>query len=151
MADLLNDEDWAEFDEAIGDVVDTFFNIDVTIIQYNRNFSNYYGDEKNDVNDKVETVIKGLSIFDKDGKALNERLSMGEMDLSEGYVLMYWHDLNDAGLISPTTQKPLINSTVDEIKFQDDVFTLIGDAQVGPFEDRFALIKLFFKRKMKNG
>lgn len=147
--DLLSQEDWSEFDSAISDVRATFFKMDLIIHRIITDNSNYYAEEKDEATTENNILIKSLSVFDKNGK--NDMKDMGSMDLSEGYVLLYYHDLDAVGLIDVTSKKCLINSTVDEITFHGNRYKLVGDAEVGPFQDRYAMVKLMFKKKLKNG
>jgi hypothetical protein len=151
MSDQLSQSDWDEFDSAIKDIRDTFFKIDIVISRFVENYSSFYGREKSDVTDKTDFNLKALAIYDKDSKSLNERNAFGNLDLSEGYLLIYYKDLVGANLVDLVNKKYTIDTTVDEVSFRGDNYTLIGGAEVGPFEDRFALVKLFFKRRVQNG
>lgn len=150
MADLLSSGDWGEFNNAIGDLFDTFANIPLTIRRKVRNYSGYdTGSDESKTYTDVE--IRCLGIFNKDGStAENERNSFGDIELSEGYFLLYYQDLEEIGMVDASTKKPLINSTMDSGIFQGDSFTFIGDEQVGPFDDRYAVVKIHFKRDIKD-
>lgn len=151
MADLLSSDDWNVFDGAIGDLFDTFANINLTLRRKTRSFSGYDTGDNSEKN-YTDVIVRCLSIFDQDGNgAENDRMHTGNIDLSEGYFLVYWRDLESLGLTDPTTKKPLINSALDTAILQGDIFNLVGDEQVGPFDDRYAVVKLHFKRQKKVG
>ena len=150
MADLLSPQDWQQFDDAIGDLFDTFANIPLTIRKKQRDYTGYdTGSESS--KQYTDYTVRCLGVFDKEGNgAENDRMASGNIDLSEGYFLVYWNDLNEIGLIDQSENKPLINSSMDTGVFQNDEFVFIGHEQVGPFDDRYAVIKIHFKREMKS-
>jgi len=153
MSDQLSQSDWDEFDSAIKDIRDTFFNIDIVISRFVENYSNFYGREKSDVTDKTDFNLKALAIYfnNSKDKSTNDRYDFGNLEMTEGYLLIYYKDLVDANLVDLVNKKYTIDTTVDEVYFRGDNYTLIGGSEVGPFEDRFALVKLFFKRRVQNG
>jgi hypothetical protein len=154
MSDLLSAQDWLDFEGAIGDIADTFFNIDVIVRKYERTYgANYYSNlSKEAKTSETDFNIQGLVVYSKTGvKSQTIRKEYGEMDLSDGYVLLEYNRMVDSGLIDLGLQKSTIEPDIDEMLFRGESYMIIGANEVGPFEDRFALLKIHFRKKLKNG
>lgn len=145
--DLLSSQDWADFGDAIGSLKETFFNIDVTIKKKQRNYSSWIKEVKESETSNTDITIKGLVVFGSSGKGdQNDRDQQGQLIISDGYILFTWDSLLSANLIDLVNKKVNINSALDEVYFNGQLYKLVKDDMIGPFEDRFALLKLRFTK-----
>jgi hypothetical protein len=109
-----------------------------------------FNESKEGSTSNTDINIIGLIVYAKTGtNAENSRMESGSVDLSTGYAMFNWNDLNTAGLIDGDNN-PTFNSNVDEMEFMGYTFKMTGQELVGPFEDRFALVKVHFKRHMND-
>lgn len=144
--DLLTQADWDEFRANIKNVTDTFFKVDCTLHRTTYTYSNW-NSSRADNADENDIIVKCLSIYDKNGVNLSG--DFGQIDLTEGYIYFNFEDLKEAGLID-NNDKLLIDSQNDEVTFLSERYKLIGHHLVGPTQEKYALVKLLFKKLQKS-
>lgn len=149
MAELLSDSDWQEFQDAIQDVTDTFMKHSIVYHKITTKYSTWQENKENN-SDTQDFNLLALSVYAKTGSGgKDKRLAIGSQDLTEGYLLFNWWDLEAKGLINPIDKTPLFNTNLDEATFFGNRYMLTGTEQVGPFREQFALVKVHFKRTIK--
>ncbi len=151
--DLLSSQDWAEFRSAIHDVTDTFMKLPVTYIQ--RRIRSLPGFHENRANDLLQTNYNLLALKvpeSKDASQANvNQYPKGFIDVSEGYFLFSYPDLlaHNPPLID-SEGSPVFIANKDSFFSNGKEVTIIGVNLVGPSENDFQLVKVYYKNQMTN-
>lgn len=148
MAQLLTPADIAEINAALTDATDTFFKTPIALNIHNRTVAAF--NEGNN-NTTTTTTVNGLVVYgsgESDGSAVMKHY--GDADMSEGYLLFNFADLETAGLTGANNAVH-IRAGQDTATFNGETFTLDGGPNlVGPLETKFVLVKIHFKRQLKS-
>ena len=149
---LLTPEDILAFKSAIKQVTDTFNKVPVKIIQRSKKVT-VFNQSRKDTNTNTEYNLFALSIYDtQDTGSEPKKSEAGSLDMTEGYLLFNFEDLDAAGLIGAAPDySPLIVANRDTVEFYGKVFEIEGVNLTGPVEDKYALVKLHFKRRKHGG
>ncbi len=145
MAKLISTAQFNQIRSAINDVIDTFMELDVTLIQPGKYFSKV--GEVSEESD-LERVLKGLKVAEESEEDLTtDRTNVGSVDKSEVDVYFGFDYLK--GLIPPlisSENKILIDPDTDSMKIDEVLYRIIGAASVGPIKNVDALVIVRLKR-----
>lgn len=148
MAVFLDDDDFAEIREAINDTVETFAQ---KIIVYKLSSSetlSRFGIDNHNVDNKIDKNLLGLVVWNAP-KAELETETLGKFDFSMGYVLFAWDYLETEGLI--VAEKPVFEPEKDIIIVDSEQLEVKGVVILGQLKDKECVVKIYFKRNLKNG
>lgn len=146
MAGLLSDTDILEIRDAIKQTTDTFLRLPIIYHLREKNFDRLNPDL---ALSKTDFELSALQVYDKTSDtALVDKKTQGKIDLSEGYLLFNFEDLDTAGLID-SEGRFKGKATQDEFTAQGTLFEISGADALGQLDEKFSLLKLWFKRKMK--
>lgn len=149
MPDLLSSSDWLEIRAAVKDVTDTFLKLPVVYIQRTtRKLSAFHENRSADL---LQTNYNLFSLMVPEnterGRAqVDQRLS-GSIDLSEGYLLFSYPDLQILSLIG-ADGRPVFVANKDSFLLLGKEVSIIGVNLVGPTQTNFQLVKVHYKQQM---
>lgn len=147
---LLSNQDFADIRDALNDTMFTFFKRPIiyrkdsdTITRFqrdvatNREFTNY--------------ELLGLIVWtDTDTKAETVQRQTGAHDFTEGYCLLRYDDCQAAGIID--AQKRFITTPPqDRLNFNSTEYYVNGMLVIGQLNNDEVLVKVWFRKDLKNG
>lgn len=156
MTKFLNDSDFAEIRTAINDTIETFSGKTIYYYLSPSETLSRFGRDKQNATDKTEYALNGLIVWDAP-KAELEIDELGKFDFSMGYVLFGWDYLDGEGLIISEDvngiieAKPSFLPERDKIKIDGETLEVMGIVVQGQLNDRECVVKVYFKRGLKNG
>lgn len=157
MAKFLSDSDFAEIRTAINDTVETFAQKPVLYKLTTEQAMDRFGRDKHLANNKTKFDLLGLVVWSVPDSELNVE-DIGKYDFSMGYVLFSWDYLVEKELIITGTDEsnnptsiPAFKPEVDLIVIEGETLEVMGVNIAGQLKDKECVVKVFFKRDLKNG
>lgn len=157
MAKFLTDADFQEIRGAINDAVETFAQKTVYYSLSPAETLSRFGRDKQNADNKTDYTLLALVVWDAPDAELQVD-ELGKFDFSMGYVLFSWDYLDTEGLIVNTVNgdgiteaKPIFRAEKDKIKIDGESLEVMGVVVQGQLKDRECVVKVFFKRGLKNG
>ena len=157
MAKFLTDADFAEIRQTINDTVETFAQKQVQYMLSPSQTLSRFGRDKHEATDKTEYNLLGLVVWNPTDAELKIE-ELGKYDFSMGYVLFGFDYLETEGLITNSTdgggrpiKVPVFKPEKDFIYIEGEKLQIMGVQLAGQLKDVEAVVKVFFKRDLKNG
>ena len=125
---------------------DLFFGLTATYQRFEESTDTW--EEDNIPRKLTEYQISVLQVFADDTDGEVEITKNGVKDLSEGYILINYQDAETANMID-TDGNFIGNPALDKIKVQNITFDIIGINLLGQFVDKFSLIKIQVRKRMR--
>lgn len=152
MAKFLTDEDFLEIRTAINDTVETFAQKPVVYNLSPKQTLSRMGIDKHNEDNKTEFNLLGLVVWNAPESEIDTE-TLGKFDFSMGYVLFSWDYLEAEGLAETlgAYYKLKLLPEKDTIKIDDEVLEVKGVVIQGQLKDKECVVKVFFKRNLKNG
>lgn len=150
MAKFLSDSDFADIRAAINDVVDTFANIEVTYKKLGRRTLSRFNRELTDDQVFTDITLNALQIWEQNEKGFAQVDVKGKWDFSEGYALIAYDAIAAADLVDEDGNV-LMEEEVDNIVIKGITYEVRGIIQLGPIKDVDSIVKVQFKKNLKNG
>jgi len=145
MAKLITDAEFAEIREVINDVSETFLQKTITYQLKVQSLSRMNRD-RNDIGSYTDVSLSVLVVWEQSEVAIDR--TTGSMDLSDGYALVNWDDLEATILMTTGTLNTDIGA--DKLIVDGGVMEIIGIEKLGQLKDTFAVLKVYFKKTLKN-
>lgn len=145
MSDLISASDEAEFRAAIGDVVDTFMQVPVTLFTVGASLDLYQEDNTERIHDTHDLVA--LVEYEEEGEDLEvKKFEGGKIDFGQADVTLGYDALVTLGLIDLDKQ-PIIRPEQDYMIIEGITFSIIGLRKEGQFKTLSSLVVLKVERK----
>ena len=145
MTKLISTAQFGQIRSALNDVIDTFMELDVTLIQPGEDFSKV-GEETEE--SPVETILKGLKVAEESSEDLEtDRNNIGSVDKAEAEVYFGFDYLKG---LTPSLigvdNEVLIDPDKDSMRIDGVIYRIIGAASIGPVKDLDVLVLTRLKR-----
>lgn len=150
MAKLLTDADFAEIRTAINDVVETFAQLPITYKKLKRRTLSRFNRETTSNQSFTDYSFNALEVWEKNEKGFDKADEKGIWDFSEGYLLIAFDEVIAKGLID-TNGNLAMESEVDKVVIRTIQYDIVGIVKIGQLKDQEVLVKIQFKKPLKNG
>jgi hypothetical protein len=137
----------AKFAEEFRDLIDTFATQSI-IYQKKGEQLGRFGNSESDIS-FVEYTLRCVIVPDNKDKSKVDFAQQGKTDLAEGYILVYWLDLVDNGLVVNDILQ--MTPAKDFLVMNGERYEIIGTPSVGPDYvngNGFVLVKIFYRREV---
>ena len=149
MAKFLTDQDFADIRTAINDTVETFAQLQVTYMKNRKRTRSRFNREltTNHVFDNF--TINVLQVWEKNEKGMSQVDEKGKWDFSEGYLLAGFDAIETLNLVDENGNLTM-DQNVDKLLIMGIEYEVIGVITLGQLKDKDCLVKIQFKKLLKN-
>jgi len=151
MAKLLSDQDFADIRAAVNDVIETFAQLPIVYKKLRRRTLSRFNRESTTDQHFDSYNFNALEVWGNKGSdGTLQTDEKGKWDLSGGYLLMAFDDIKTANLIDASNNL-LMEPEVDKVVIKGIEYEITGAMVAGQLKDKEVVVKIQFKKALKNG
>lgn len=149
MAKFLTDQDFADIRSAINDTVETFAQLQVTYMKNRKRTRSRFNRELTTDQIFDNYSINVLQVWEKNEKGMSQVDEKGKWDFSEGYLLAGFDAVEALSLVDGSGNTTM-DQNVDKVLIRAIEYEVMGVITLGQLKDKDCLVKIQFKKQLKN-
>jgi len=149
MAKFLTDQDFADIRSAINDTIETFAQLQVTYKKNQKRTRSRFNRELTDNQVFDDFTLNVLQVWEKNEKGMSQVDKKGKWDFSEGYLLTGFDSIETLNLVDGNGNLTM-DQNVDKLLIRGIEYEVMGIITLGQLKDKDCLVKIQFKKLLKN-
>lgn len=149
MAKFLTDTDFADIRSAVNDAIETFAQLEVTYKKLRKRTRSRFNRELTTDQNFDDYILNVLEVWEKNEKGMSQVDEKGKWDFSEGYLLVQFDAIETLGLVD-VNGNITMDQDVDKVLIKGVEYEVNGVITLGQLKDKDCLVKIQFKKLLKN-
>lgn len=149
MAKFLTDQDFADIRSAVNDTIETFAQLSVTYKRNQKRTRSRFNRELTTNQAFDDFTINVLEVWEKNEKGMSQVDEKGKWDFSEGYLLTGFDAIDALNLVDGNGNNTM-DQNVDKVLIRAVEYEVLGVITLGQLKDKDCLVKIQFKKLLKN-
>lgn len=149
MAKFLTDQDFADIRSAVNDTIETFAQLSVTYKRNQKRTRSRFNRELTTNQAFDDFTINVLEVWEKNEKGMSQVDEKGKWDFSEGYLLTGFDAIDALNLVDGNGNNTM-DQNVDKVLIRGIEYEVLGVITLGQLKDKDCLVKIQFKKLLKN-
>lgn len=146
MADLFSANDLSQIQNAFRDVTDTFFKSDIVYHLEGQIYNRFM--ESASQRKTTDIPLKGLIVDSKTEASAVKFAQMGRTDMSEHYVLLYFADLEENGLVN-VNRELIMQADRDFMTLRGQKYEVKNIVQIADLSTEKTFVRVVYRDNLR--